>query len=188
MLWSLIDWINKFLISILFGTLILFSVFCLFSISVSTVALLLGALVWALWVLINQTWGELKWPLLLPFGLYFLACFVSLAFAVDFDHSITKLKKLSEPLIFFWIVNVFSSPSLRASFQKGVELFRFGKKNPEETEDTSPKFLDILVLLFLLSSIASALYGYYQKVTFPFPEAPFRPYGTLNNPMTYSVV
>ena len=104
-------------------TLFVFVIFCMFSISVTQIAGGLGGLLWVIRTHLTNTWNEQRWPLIVPFLLFILACLIAVGNAYDISYSFESLKKLLEILIFFWVVNCVRENSLRDSLSLVLILF-----------------------------------------------------------------
>jgi O-antigen ligase len=100
---------------ILIFTLFLFTASSMFSISISQVSAGVGGFFWLLRTHLTDTWKEQRWPLGIPFGLFFLACLIAVVNAYDVNYSYSSLKKLLEFLIFFWVLNCVRDNNLRNS-------------------------------------------------------------------------
>ena len=95
--------------------LFVFVAFSTFSISITQIAGGLGGIAWLWRTHLTDSWGDQRRPLLLPFGLYVLACLIAVANAYDVSYSFESLKKLLEILIFFWVINCVRENRLRDS-------------------------------------------------------------------------
>jgi len=95
----------------------------MFSISVTQIACGLGGLLWVIRTHMTNTWGEQRWPLIVPFSLFILACLIAVGNAYDISYSFESLKKLLEILIFFWVVNCVRDNSLRDSLSLVLIIF-----------------------------------------------------------------
>ena len=98
---------------VLTTTLFVFVAFSMFSISITQIAGGLGGLTWIIRTHLTNTWNEQRWPLIVPFSLFVLACLIAVGSAYDISYSFESLKKLLEILIFFWVVNSVRENSLR---------------------------------------------------------------------------
>jgi O-antigen ligase len=104
-------------------TLFVFVIFCMFSISVTQIACGPGGLLWIIRTHLTITWDEQRWPLIVPFSLFILACLIAVGNAYDISYSFESLKKLLEILIFFWVVNCVRENSLRDSLSIVLIIF-----------------------------------------------------------------
>jgi putative inorganic carbon (hco3(-)) transporter len=87
-------------------SLITFVVFSLFSISITQISFALGGVAWLIKVYLTQSWRRLKGTLVgIAILLFSLATALSIITAVDWESSITVLKKLIQFAIFFWVAN-----------------------------------------------------------------------------------
>ncbi|NIQ00040.1 MAG: hypothetical protein GWM98_06160, partial [Nitrospinaceae bacterium] len=117
--------------------LIVFVLFSMFSISVTQIALGLGALVWLARTQLTGSWKDQQWPLGIPFLVFSLACLLAVLTAVDPAVSLKPLKKLLLILTVFWVANTVQGARQR----------------------------DLLVLLLVISACGASLYGFYQAFT-----------------------
>ena len=90
-----------------------FVVCSFFSISVTQISCGIGVIAWAAKCFLTQSWGSQKFPLKIPFLLFFLACLIAVANGVDISESYKSLKRLLEILIFFWVVNCINNEGLK---------------------------------------------------------------------------
>ena len=104
-------------------TLFIFVIFSMFSISVTQIASGLGGLLWVVRTHLTNSWNEQRWPLIVPFSLFILACLIAVGTAYDISYSFESLKKLLEILIFFWVVNCVRENSLRDSLSLVLIIF-----------------------------------------------------------------
>ena len=104
-------------------TLFVFAAFSMFSISVTQIAGGLGGLLWIARTHLTNTWREQRWPLVIPFTLFVLACLIAVGNAYDVSYSFESLKKLLEILIFFWVVNCVRENRLRDSLSLTLIAF-----------------------------------------------------------------
>ncbi len=141
------------------GTLILFVLFSMFSISITQIAFAVGTVAWVTKVSLNQSWKQVRFPLGIPFLLFIAACLLAVVTAVDPSYSLKPLKKLLQILIFFWAVN-----SIKDEKQR-----------------------DFLVLLLVAAGCVAAGYGIFQGLLTPVtPET--RVEGTMSVYMTFAGV
>ena len=148
---------------ILAGSLILFVMFSMFSISITQIAFAVGTVAWLTKVSLTKSWSQVRLPLGIPFLLFALASILAVVLAVDPSYSVKPLKKLLQILIFFWAVN-----SVRNDKQR-----------------------DFLVLLLVVAGCVSALYGIYQGLLTPVTmgselEKGSRVEGTMSIYMTFA--
>jgi hypothetical protein len=146
---------------ILIFTLFVFTASSMFSISISQITAGLGGGLWLLRTYLADTWKEQRWPLVIPFILFVLACFIAVANAYDASYSYKSLKKLLEVLIFFWVLNCVRDTNLRNS----------------------------LILVLIASATIVSLFGFFQAMResgLVLNPLGVRPQGTQNNYMTFS--
>ena len=124
--------LDKLIITALF----VFVTSSMFSISITQIAGGLGGLLWVIRSHLTNTWKEQRWPLGIPFLLFVVACLVSTANAFDVSYSYKPLKKLLEPLIFFWVLNCVKGSGFR----------------------------DSLALLLITSATLASIFGFYQAL------------------------
>jgi len=91
---KLIPTLDKVVVTALF----VFVAFCMFSISITQIAGGIGGFAWLWRTKLTDSWKDQKWPLLVPFGLYILACLIAVANAYDPLYSAQEIKKLLEIL------------------------------------------------------------------------------------------
>ena len=130
---KLIPTLDKVVVTALF----VFVAFCMFSISITQIAGGIGGFAWLWRTKLTDSWKDQKWPLLVPFGLYILACLIAVANAYDPLYSAQEIKKLLEILIFFWVINCVQEKKIR----------------------------DLLVLILFASATVAGLNGLYQILT-----------------------
>jgi len=119
---------------IIIFSLFTFVAFSMFSISITQISAGVGGVAWLLRTHFTSSWHEQRWPLVIPFLLFMLACLVAVVNAYDIDYSYKSLKKLLEILIFFWAVNCIRESHLR----------------------------DSLIILLIISATLAGLFGFYQ--------------------------
>ena len=104
-------------------SLIIFAVFSLFSISITQISFALGGVAWLIKAYLTQSWRRLKGTLVGIAILFFcLATALSIITAVDWESSITILKKLIQFVIFFWVANTVQDERQRNFLIKMVIL------------------------------------------------------------------
>ncbi len=138
-------------------SLILFVMFSMFSISITQIAFAVGTVAWLTKASLNNSWKQVRLPLVIPFLLFIAACVLAVVTAVDPGYSVKPLKKLLQILIFFWAVN-----SIRDEKER-----------------------DILVLLLAVAGCVAALYGIYQGLLTPVTTKT-RVEGTMSIYMTFA--
>lgn len=139
------------------GCLALFLALSMFSISAAQSALTAGLLAWLAHTHFTGGWRALRWPVVVPFALFWLAAIVSVALAEDPARAVWGLKKLPQVLLFFWALNLIRNQGER----------------------------DRWVLLLIGSASAAALFGVYQAVSAGVSLSQ-RVNGTLSIYMTFS--
>ena len=142
---------------VLAASLILFVMFSMFSISITQISFAVGTVAWLTKVSLTHSWGQVRFPLGIPFVLFILASILAVALAVDPGYSVKSLKKLLQILIFFWAVN-----SVRDEKQR-----------------------DFLVLVLIAAGCVSALVGISQGLLTPVTTAT-RVAGTMSVYMTFA--
>ena len=98
--------IHPLLNKVIIGSLFVFVGFSMFSISVTQISGAVGGLAWLLRTHLTGTWKKQRWPLGIPFLLFFVACLIAVFNAYDPSYSYSSLKKSLEILIFFWIFSI----------------------------------------------------------------------------------
>lgn len=156
--------------------LALFSAFIFFSISLCQIFGFLGLLLGLVLVAIDRKWRDLRFPLGWPILIFSVWCVVAIFLSYDTQASLPFIKRLLEPVVFFWVVN--AVPFLAANLEKndlgGPELREIFLE-----ESTGRIGLWILVIIGA-ACVGAAGYQVYQAVELK----AYRPYGTLNNPIT----
>ncbi len=154
---------------IIVGTLIIFAVFSLFSISVTQIAGGIGGIAWLLKTHWTKSWSRLRWPIGLPFAVFICACLLASIFGADPMGSLKSCKKLLQILIFFWAVNCLTLvrpleiwdgifPSVPMGFISRWDAAIRGnlrRLHPQEF------FLNLLIVVACLAT----LYGFYQAIS-----------------------
>ena len=102
-----------YLDKVILVSLISFVAFSFFSISLTQISCGIGGLAWGAKCFLTRSWGSQKFPLKIPFLLFFLACLIAVANGVDISESYKSLKRLLEILIFFWVVNCINNEGLK---------------------------------------------------------------------------
>jgi putative inorganic carbon (hco3(-)) transporter len=138
-------------------SLITFSIFSMFSISVTQISFAIGALAWLLKVHLTRTWNELRGTLIGSAILCFcLACVLSITASVDWESSLGQLKKMIQFAIIFWIANTVKDEKHR----------------------------ELLIKVFIVAGVAAALNGLYPLLSLKSIWA-YRITGTSSVPSTF---
>ena len=88
------------------GSLAVFLLFSMFSISIAQISLVAGLVAWLAKIHRTGAWREVRWPVAVPFLLFVAASLLAVAFAEDPLHAAPGLRKLLQMLIFFWALNL----------------------------------------------------------------------------------
>lgn len=132
--------------------------FSLFSISLTQICVVVGALSWIIKASATRGWGNVESPLGYSFLFFFVACVLAVLFSGDVMHGLSGLKKMLLVIVFFWAVNCINI------------------KNHN------------LILKFLfISSLVAASYGFYQALSAGISENS-RVDGTMSIYMTFAGV
>ncbi len=154
---------------VIIGSLILFAVFSLFSISVTQIACGIGGIAWLLKTHWTKGWARLRWPIGLPFAVFIFACLLASVLGADPAGSLKSCKKLLQILIFFWAVNCLTlvrpleiwewiSRSIPMDF-----ISRWDGAIRRKLQGLRPQefFLNLLIVVACLAT----LYGFYQAIS-----------------------
>ena len=170
---------------------ILFTLAYTFSISITQGAAIAGVVAWLTYTYATHSWNKIKFILIWPIGLFFLASGVSVVTAVDPALSFSGLKKLLKAIVFFWVMNAltlirpmdfFADLAQRLKFQKLVDLLEAQSLKNINT-------INILVDIIVVAGLLSATYGIIQGLTQPLGIwGRIGVHGSLSNIMTYSVI
>jgi len=157
-----LNFIDRFQIFCLFA----FICFDFFSISLTHIFGFLGGGLWLLKTHLTRTWDKVRFPLLVPFLLYWGASLVSVATSLDPIRSFPHLKRLFEVMVFFWALNTLSHShpaDLFRSLISTIRNSRFGiflSQRIEQSESTS--FKDIFLCWLFIAASGAALLGLVQ--------------------------
>lgn len=135
-----------------------FAAFALFSISLTQICVVIGALCWIVKVSITRSWGDVQAPLGYAFLFFFGACVLAVLFSGDILHGLSGLKKMIWAIIFFWVLNCVNSNNQ-----------------------------SLLIKVLFASALIAASYGFYQAFSAGISEKS-RVDGTMSIYMTFAGV
>ncbi len=138
--------------------LIGFATFALFSISLTQICVVVGALCWIIKVSLTRGWGNVQSPLGYSFLFFFGACVIAVIFSGDIMHGLSGLKKMLLAIVFFWALNC-----------------------------VSDKNQNLILKVLFISSLVAASYGFYQAFSAGVSENS-RVDGTMSIYMTFAGV
>ena len=142
-------------------SLVTFVIFSMFSISITQISFVIGALSWILKVHLTQTWKELRGTMVgIAILCFCLVCVISIITSVDPENSIKLVKKLIQFVIFFWLANTVQDEKQR----------------------------DALVGLIIVAGVISAANGLSSYWSPFFPQIDVRIQGTRSAVSTFSGV
>ena len=155
------------------------------SITVGELFGFLGLLVWwGGWAAGYAESSQYRFPLLKNFLLFSLANILAVLTGYYPPESAGHLKKLLEPLVFYWILNQVPHDfrDWKAVLSPGPGRWPWLKKLLSRFGGVSP--MQMLMTLLVAATALSASLGIYQRLA----NGRLRVYGPLNNPITFSVV
>ncbi len=132
--------------------------FSLFSISLTQICVVVGALCWIIKVSATRGWGNAESPLGYSFLFFFGACVLAVLFSGDIMHGLPGLKKMLLAVVFFWAVNC-------------IDI----------------KNQNLILKVLFTSSLIAASYGFYQAISAGISEGS-RVDGTMSIYMTFAGV
>lgn len=135
-----------------------FAAFSLFSISLTQICAVLGALCWIIKVSVTHSWRNVQTPLGYSFLLFFAACLIAVIFSGDILHGLSGLKKMLWAIVFFWVLNCVNT-----------------------------KKQNLILKVLFTSSLVAASYGFYQAISAGISESS-RVDGTMSIYMTFAGV
>ncbi len=142
------------------GTLVVFVIASMFSISVTQISFSIGALAWLIKAYITKSWKEISLSMVEILILIFcLACVLAVATSVDFETSVKSLKKTLQFIIFFWVAHNVSNEKQR----------------------------DLLIKLLVVAGCVAAINGFSQTLETALTIAS-RVSGTMSTYMTFAGV
>ncbi len=162
------------------GCLALFLIFSFFSISLCQIFGFLGLLLGLALIVMDRAWRSLKFPIIFPLLVFSLLCGVAIVFSTDTQVSLPFLKRLLEPVVFFWMLN--TVPFLAANLLRSQQNSLSGNADPEPG-----KISDIAWAVLLVAGIACIGTTGYQLYEGLWLKT-IRPYGTLNNAITFGTM
>jgi O-antigen ligase len=132
--------------------------FSLFSISLTQICVVVGALSWIIKASATRSWGNAESPLGYSFLFFFGACILAVLFSGDITHGLSGLKKMLLAVVFFWAVNC-------------IDI----------------KNQNLILKVLFTSSLIAASYGFYQALSAGISENS-RVDGTMSIYMTFAGV
>lgn len=173
-----------FQILFLFG----YPVLVFFSISLSQLAAFFGACIWLVVWKTRDVETRPRWPLWKLFLAFSLAAVLATVTGVCPEKSVSYLRKLLEPLLFFWVLNGLHTVNLKECL---AEIFARTKSTSCQRSfqflsryAVIPPVVWFATLLVLVSAGVAGL-ALFQGISW---EWTGRPYGTYSNTVTLSVV
>ncbi|NIQ02303.1 MAG: hypothetical protein GWM98_19475, partial [Nitrospinaceae bacterium] len=151
---------------VLSWTLILFALFCSFSISLTQLAAFSGLGILLIRTGLNQSWRQLNWTLMGPVSGLLMAGVLSAVSGVNPEYRLLIFKKVALLLIFFWVVNAFRYFDLKF-LQRFIERLTKSDNHSDSKSASSNAgnthfYLIVAIYLLIAAVTVAALYGFAQ--------------------------